>query len=201
MAKVKEMEAVVTSELMANVTKIDVVLTFLAELVFDRFVDHSKTQRPPEQKLYLSDGNIVVLPPGSIDSFLFRKQPPTGCAVRFEEKKGNDYRGVGSANVSIQPALIPILRNGKPIVFEDFGKNGFSVLHGSGIAKGTKMLDNPRAMLSLPLSVEFTLAIFKNPLIDEAKLHNWFDIGGIQIALGNWRPQHGRFAVTKWEVK
>ena len=189
-----------------EISKIEVGLEGLADVVFDRFFDHSKEKRPPEQKLYLTDDNIAVLPPGAIDSFLYRQLPPTGCALRFEGKAGKDYRAAGEANALCNESLIPIIREGKPIVFSAFGSDGWYITNGSGITKGSggaavKQENNPRPTISLPWSVSFSITVVKNQLINEAKLYNWFVAGGILIGLGNWRPQHGRFAVVKWEVK
>jgi len=188
-----------------EISKIEVVLEGMADLVFDRFIDHSSEKRPPEQKLYLDENNVVVLPPGAIDSFLYRQLPPTGCALRFEAKQGKNYRAVGQANALCNESLIPIMRDGKPIVFSAFGSDGWYITNGSGITNKSgvaiKQENNPRPTLSMPWSVSFSITVVKNQLISEAKLYNWFVAGGIQIGLGNWRPQHGRFAVVKWEVK
>ena len=54
----------------SNITEIEVGLASLTDIVFDRFFDHSKEQRPPEQKFYLVEGNKIVLPVDSIIAFL-----------------------------------------------------------------------------------------------------------------------------------
>jgi len=195
-----------SEKLKLEMTRIQVTLEGLSDLVFDRFYDHSAEKRPPEQKLYLSEGNAVVMPGMNIESFLFRQLPPMGCAMSFEGKQGKTYRAVGTAHVMVEQDMIPITREGKPVIFSAFGKDGFYVKHGSGLTKGSggnviKQEDNPRPALSLPWSISFSLLLVKNNTINEAKLYNWFVLGGIQIGLGNWRPRHGRFAVTGWEIE
>ncbi len=189
-----------------EILRIETTLEGLSDIVFDRFIDHSSEKRPPEQKLYLAEGNAVVLPGANIESFLFRQLPPVGCAMAFEGKQGKTYRSVGTAHVIVDQMLIPIMRGEEPVVFESFGKGGFYILNGAPITKASggqvvKQENNPRPCLSLPWSISFSVTLAKNNLINEAKLFNWFMAGGIQIALGNWRPRYGRFTITKWEVK
>ena len=203
MAKVRE-KATETAKV--DFSKIEVTLEGLSDLLFDRFIDHSSEKRPPEQKLYIGDGNAVVMPGANIESFLLRQLPPVGCAMAFEGKQGKTYRAVGAANVLVDQAFIPIMRDGDPAIFEAFGKGGFYIVNGAPITKSSggavvKQENNPRPCISRPWSISFSITLIKNNMINESKLHNWFDAGGLQLALGNWRPRFGRFAVTKWETK
>ena len=49
-----------------EVKNIRVKLGSLSDIMFDRFIDHSKEKRPADQKLYLAENNIVVLPAENI---------------------------------------------------------------------------------------------------------------------------------------
>jgi hypothetical protein len=187
-----------------EITKIEVTLAGLSDLLFDRFIDHSAEKRPPEQKLYLAKGNALMLPGANIESFLFRQLAPVGCALAFEGKQGKHYRAVGAAHVLVDQSLIPVMHVEKPAVFKAFGEDGFYIVNGAPITKSSggaviKQENNPRPCLALPWSISFSITLVRNTLINETKLFNWFAAGGVQIALGNWRPRYGRFEVTKWE--
>lgn len=180
--------------------KIDVELEGLADICFDRFIDHSKEPRPPEQKLYLAEGNRLVLPAANMRAFLFSEK--YGCAKTFEGKKSKDYVRWGQGHVQIDPPLIDFLKKNKPIVFKDF-KGGLWLLEESTVTKASggaiiKQPIQPRPVLKLPWSLKFEISIVKNPLIDSIKLENWFNQGGLLIALGNYRPRFGRFLVKSW---
>ena len=42
-----------------KIQKIDVTIEGIADIMFDKFFDHSKEQRPPDQKIYMASGNIL----------------------------------------------------------------------------------------------------------------------------------------------
>lgn len=183
--------------------KISVELSGLSDIMFDRFIDHSKEMRPPEQKLYLSDGNKMIFPAGNLDSFLFGSKPPPGCAAKFEGKQGKNYCTMGMGHVFIDPMEIGFLSDGEPVVFNDFNSGQFYIHESSPIIgagqSAVKAEVKPRPVLRLPWSLSFVITIIKNGLIDETKIYNWFVAGGVQIGLGTYRPKFGRFAVDMWE--
>lgn len=180
--------------------KIDVILEGLAPICFDRFIDHSKEPRPPEQKLYMAPGNKIVLPAANVRAFLFSEK--YGCAKTFEGKKSKDYIRWGQGHVQVDPPLIDFLDKNKPVIFSNFKKK-FSLLEESAVTKASggaiiKQPITPRPLLSLPWALKFQISIVKNPLIDSIKLENWFAQGGLLIGLGNYRPRFGRFLVKSW---
>lgn len=189
-----------------EVTKIKAGLGSMSDIQFDRFIDHSSEARPPEQKLYLGENNTLVLPSTNIiEGFLFGKKP-AGCATSFEKPKSGQYIAVGLSHIAIKPSLIPFLDDkGKPIRFTKFDGKRFRIsMDAARTQKGSmsiKQEAQPRPVLCLPWALSFEIMIVKNPLVDEAKLYNWFVQGGMQIALGNHRPVYGRFSVEEWEVK
>lgn len=184
--------------------KIAVKLEGLTDIMFDRFIDHSKDIRPPEQKMYLITGNKLVLPSENIESFLFGMKGPPGCALKFEGKEGRNYSSMGLAHVIISPLEIPIMAKGKQVVYKDFKGKQFYVYRSSPkIGSGINVVKSeikPRPVLRLPWSVSFQLKVIKNNLIDDVRLYNWFVAGGVQIALGTYRPKFGRFAVDVWKT-
>lgn len=189
-----------------KIQKIDVTIEGIADIMFDKFFDHSKEQRPPDQKIYMASGNIVVFPSLNINAFLFN-QKGNSCATKFEGKKRNNYISVGQSHIAILPQVIPFKNDkGKDIIFTDFNDGIFYVvsiapttkLSGGGIIKQEV---KPRPVLRLPWFLEFQINLVENNLINENKLHNWFEAGGILIGFGTYRPTYGRFTVKKWKTK
>ena len=179
-----------------------ITLKGMVGLLIDRFIDMSADERPPEQKLYLTEGNLLVFPSENIFSFLYGESPG-GCAKRFEGKRWKEYKMVGMSYTTIQPELIPITRNGKQIRFNKFNDEydkeaKIRVLHHkANVKKGTLNIPSPKArpMIELPWEMNFEVTIFENALINITKMLNWFERGGLQIAIGTYRPRFGRFLV------
>jgi len=186
--------------------KVDIKLSGLSDILFDRFIDHSKDIRPPEQKLYLTDGNKVVLPCTNIDSFLFGEKPP-GCVKAFCSKGSKEFLRVGMSHLNISPGLIHFFDDEeKDIVFDGFDEHSkFWILNQpANTQKGSSVIKQeakPRPAMKLPWNLKFTITIIKNNVIDTTKLYNWFVKGGMEIALCNYRPRFGRFEVKEWDEK
>ena len=184
--------------------KISVELEGVSDIMFDRFIDYSAEKRPPEQKLYLAENNVIVLPVENLNSFLFG-QSPEGCAAVFEAKKRKDYFRVGQSHVFIKGTYLPFLdEKGKPIAFNGFTGQLYTNETAGRVKKGSlsiKQEAKKRPVLRLPWSLAFDIMLIKNNLIDETKLLNWFRSGGLLIAVGTFRPRFGRFRVTQWSVE
>jgi len=185
--------------------KINVMLEGISDIMFDRFIDHSKEDRPPEQKLYLTENNITVLPSENICSFLFGNDP-AGCAKEFEGRKCKTYIRTGLSHVFFDKTFIPFLdESEKEIIFTDFGADSkFGRYLGSGRTKsaGGSSIKQPakyRPILRMPWFLRFDILLIANNLIDSTKLYNYFSNGGILIALGTYRPRFGRFIVKDWK--
>jgi len=185
-----------------DIKKIQVELDGLCDIMFDRFTDHSKEKRPPDQKLYLTGNNELVLPAENIIAFMFGENP-AGCAKKFEGKQGKNYIAMGQGHVFIDPPLIPFERKEEKVIFKDFDNGNFWIHRAAPRTKqGTlsiKQEMKERPVLRLPWKLKFIITVVKNTTIDETKLYNWFVVGGMQIALGTYRPRFGRFEVAKWE--
>lgn len=185
-----------------ELTKIKVQLNSLADIMFDRFIDYSFEKRPPEQKLYLGEGNVLVLPQDNIIAFLFGENP-AGCAKAFEGKQGKTYIRIGQSHVFIDEPMILFLTEGKPVIYQNFDNQLWIHRGAPRTKKGslsikTEMKERP--VLKHPWSLCFGITVVKNNYIDETKLYNWFVMGGMQIALGTYRPRWGRFSIEKWEI-
>lgn len=180
--------------------KIRLTLNGQSEIMFDRFYGQEKDTRPPEQKFYLVEGNVIVLPTENLYSFLFNENPP-GCA-KSEGKGGKDYIRIGQSHLFIDPVdFIPFKRNGKDIVFDGFEGNE-DIYHITGFAPRTKQGSlsikqnlKKRPALKTPWALTFTITLVKNEKITADKVINWFHNGGITIGLGTYRPRFGRFSV------
>jgi len=181
---------------------IDVRIEGLADICFDKFIDHSKEKRPAGEKLYLREGNIAVLPTANMRAFLFGEKS-AGSARTFEGKQAKHYIRWGMGHVHIDPPLIDFLERDKPIVFDDFKKK-FWILEESTCTKSsggsiTKQPIQSRPVLKLPWALKFQITLVENPQIDDAKLKQWFQKGGLVVGLGNYRPRFGRFRVVYWK--
>jgi len=181
--------------------EIAVTASGLAPIMFDRFYDLSQTKRPPEDKVYLHDG-FMVLPPDNIWAFLSCQR--TGCAKVFEGKGWMDYYRACGSFVRIQEHdILPFLNdNRKAIKFDNFKKLTYIYTTNVRVGHGqnTKRDKISRPVLRLPWQVDFHLILFDNELITIQKLEEWFRVGGLLIAWGNGRPKFGRFEIIKWDV-
>ena len=183
--------------------KIGVELEGLADIMFDRFIDHSSEKRPIEQKLYLNEKGELVIPAENIYAFLFSENPP-GCAKAFEGKKGKEYFRLGQGSVFVSPFHIPALHNSLPVVVDKVIGDQFWVFEAAPRTKSgslsIKQEIKPRPVLKLPWNITFEITIIESVLITETKILNWFTKGGIEIGLGTYRPRFGRFHVKRFEA-
>jgi hypothetical protein len=187
--------------------KIKVKLAGVTDIMFDRFHDHSKEVRPPEQKLYLDKDNNLVLPTENIMTFLVGDLNP-GCAKVFEGRKSKDYIRTLKSHLNfgeIYKDLIPFTDGSGKIKFKKFGEK-LRIFAASPVTKASngaliKQEKKDRPVLQCPWYLSFSLELIDNPLINENKLYNYFTRGGILIALGTYRPRFGRFVVEEWELQ
>lgn len=184
-----------------KVTTIEVELEGFSDIMFDKFYAPEKDTRPPEQKLYLTGNNEVIFPSENIHSFLLSEKG--GCAKTFEGRQGKEFIRIGQSHIIIKPSLIPFVRNGQPVVFNNFDDGTFyiSSLSPTTFLKGQaiKQPRKQRPVLTLPWELHFQIDLIENERISSTRLFNWFDQGAILIGLGTYRPRYGRFRVKKFE--
>lgn len=192
-----------------KVFKIDVLLKGISDIMFDRFYDHSKEDRPPEKKLHLNEKSELMFPSEGVHSFLFRDMPPVGV-IRFVEKKSaKDYIAIGQSSVFIGPTRIPFLdEKEKPVKFSGFGDGSQFYINdwSAGLTKisGGKVVKQEirkRPVLRAPWALKFNIEIFPNDKVSPEKLKTYFEVGGLAIAIGTYRPRYGRFLVQEWNNK
>jgi len=173
-------------------------------IMFDRYAGDNKTQLPPEAKLYyLPDGKTLCLPASNVQSFLSAKN--TTSIARLVG--GKTYSSIADAFLSyvmVSPMLLPLTRNGEPIVFTGF-KDGRDEAAGitvdRRVARLPKGIPNPkeRPTVDLPWEVTFSLKIIKNDVIDETLLQEAIRRGGLAIGFGTFRGVYGKFTIARWE--
>ena len=176
-----------------EILKKKVCLTGLTPILFDQYSGDNKTALSPEQKMYLTPGKVLVLPSLNIMSFL-TAQNTESAPKRVLDKR--QYKAVAADLLSclmIEQAEIPFLRNGKPVVFRDFGKDGFSIKR--HVARLPKGIPNPkvRPCLDTPWVLEFDLTIYPSAVLNETLVASIFRDGGRLIGLGTYRGVYGKF--------
>jgi len=177
----------------------------LAPIMFQRYIDNEEGH-PPQELLYLDDDRNVCIPSLNLQSFFGSAESGRGCAGTFPPatQRKNMIRAVGSY-LQVEPLMIPVLRDGKPVRFGNFGPDlqdsvsGIRAVTHKALVKHGKLLipqKRTRPLLSLPWSVEFTLCVI---VIDGKEgitgnlLQLWWQRGGFEIGLGAFRPMFGRF--------
>lgn len=186
-----------------NLTKKSVVLRGIRPIMFDRYAGDNDTQLTPEKKMYYgADGKTVVIPSqnilGMLGSNFF------DCATKRKygkarETKTNAVQGF----LDITPVRIPIMCDGKAIVFQEFGKDGFYIDESTARIKKSANQFVPnfkiRPVLDLPWSLEFDIELYPNDEITMKDVQDLFELGGLYIGIGTWRGRYGKMVIDKWE--
>lgn len=183
-----------------------VVLKGTRDLMFDRYAGDNSTKLEAWQKLYFLPGDIkaIGLPAVNIMSFLSAHNTNSAPKRLRDKRKYKDICNACLSFVELDPMWIPLIREGKPIVF---GKLDGDVDPVSGIyvhrsvARLDKGIPNPkeRPVLPLPWSLAFTLRLAPNREIKEQEILNLFEEGGRALGLGTFRGLYGKFVVDTWE--
>lgn len=183
----------------------DVILEGTAPLMFDRYAGDNDTKLSDEQKVNVIPGTQqICLPAINIISFLSAENTPSVPKVLLDPRK---YKRIARSclnYVSINPDLIPILRDGSRISIGSF-KNDFDPVSGMWIHRCAARLPggipNPkvRPVLPLPWTLEFRLTIVPNEEIQEKMVQWLFEEGGKAIGFGTFRGVFGKFRILKWE--
>lgn len=181
-----------------------VTLTGTMPIMFDKYPGDNKTQLPPEQKMYyLEDGRTICLPAMNLTSFLSATNT-TSVAKLIGKRTFKDLAGAFLGYVLLEPSLVPITRDGVPIVFNGFVNDRDEVARiyiDRRVARLARGIPNNkvRPVVELPWEVSFTLRFFKNDVFSETTLRSAFDLGGMSLGLGTYRGLFGKFVVTRWD--
>jgi len=171
-------------------------------MVFQRYIDNQ--EHPPQELLYLDEHGDLYIPGGNILGFFTNATSGTGCAATFGAKgsKGELIR-LAQSYLTVQPDIIPFLRNGNRIRFGGFAQ-GATVDHESGIRvltntawvhKGKERIPQARRrpVLDLPWTLEFELHLIPFGQLSFNLIDGWMERGGREICLGAFRPFYGKF--------
>ena len=182
-----------------------IILNGLTPIMFDRYAGDNQTQLEPWQKMTFVPGSkIIALPSLNIMSFLSAQNTDSAPKRILDARTYKKFGFACASYVSIKPAFIPFVRDGKPIEFdrlsEDFDAKSGVYIH-RAVARLPKGIPNPkvRPVLPLPWSLEFQMQLMPNPDMQERMLQNVFSGGGIAVGLGTFRPVYGQFEVAFWE--
>ena len=187
-----------------DITEREVTLKGFMPIMFDRYPGDNKTVLEPGQLMYfMPDGKTLCIPAANLSSFL-SAQNTTSVAKLLG---GRGYKKLAMALLSfvqISPMLIPLCRDGEPIVFNGFldDKDIEAQIHvDRRVARLDKGVPNPKArpVVELPWDISFTLRLIKNDEFNETRLRQLFIKGGIALGLGTYRGLYGKFLVDQWE--
>lgn len=199
--------AVVMSNSMTEVVQRKVTLTGLVDIMFDRYAGDNDTKLEPWQKLYLEPGDskVIGIPAINIMSLLSAHNTNSAPKRLRDKRKFKDIANACLSFVSVGPQFIPLLRDGKPIVFGKFGQNEIDPLSKAYIHRSVARLDkgipNPkvRPVVPTPWQLTMDITIFPNREIKEEEIKNLIEEAGRAIGLGTFRGVFGKYLVTQWE--
>lgn len=176
-------------------------LTGIRPLMFDRYSGNNKTELPIAQKLYLlPDGKTVGFPAENIYSFLSAQNSTSVCKA-FYGKRWREFSMSVNSFVLLDNMIYPFVRNKKPILFSGFSESGVDSKSGIFIDRRVPRLKggvpNPKDRPVLPLPWELTigLSLISNDLITKNVLISMFEQGGMMIGFGSYRTVFGKFKV------
>lgn len=182
-----------------------VVLKGTADLMFDRYPGENSTKLEVWQKLYFAPGDtkVIGIPALNILSFLSAHNTNSAPKRLRDKRKYKDIANAALSFCQISPMFLPLLRDGKPIVFgkieNDLDKKSGVYVHRS-VARLDKGIPNPkeRPTLPCPWSLAFDFTMFPNKEIKEQEIMNLLEEGGRALGLGTFRGVFGKFIVDSW---
>jgi len=183
-----------------------VILTGTADLMFDRYAGDNDTRLEPWQKMYFrpGDSKVIGIPALNIVSFLAAHNTNSAPKRLRDKRRYKDMANAALSFVQISPSFLPLLKDGKEIVFGKFDGevdplSGIYVHH--SVARLDKGIPNPkhRPTLPLPWDLSFDFTLYPNREIKEQEILNLFEEGGRAIGLGTFRGVFGKFVVSQWD--
>lgn len=177
-------------------TKINVQLSGLRPMMFDRYAGDNNTQLPPQEMMYLDQEGRLTIPALNIFSLLAAENTKSVCKQFFGKQGRTIAMGIG-AYIDIDPYEIIIKDDNGPIVFSGFNEQ---IRVHQAVARLPKGVPNPkkRPVLVLPWHLSFSVIYQENRQCTLENLRQAFNYGGI-LGLGTFRPYFGRYKVIQWE--
>lgn len=182
---------------MSNKT-IQVTLSGLRPLMFDRYAGDNNTTLPVAERMYLDDNRNLIVPVVNLYSLLCAENTKSVCRQFFGRQGKTIALGIASYTM-IEPFEIPILVNDQSIHFNGTFTDQI-VVHNS-VARLAKGIPNPKArpMLKCPWELKFLVEYQPNPHCTIENLRQAFSMGGT-LGLGTFRPFFGRYDLTRWDI-
>lgn len=181
----------------ANFIEINLRIDSLSDLACDKFWGHSDVKI--DRKIPQDKNGHAVLENQQIKGFLCSTQPRCSCATTFEGKKGKTYCQSAKSNVFISGDSKILNKDGEPIK-ANIDDDNEDTYEKSFIMNGNVRQKKTIAVIKSPWHSYINITLLDNEEIDKDKLKEWFEKGGLKVALGTLRPDYGRFEVTEWKV-
>ena len=177
---------------------IEVQLSGLRPMMFDRYAGDNNTQLPSAEKMYLVDGRRLIVPAVNLYSMLCAENTKSVCRQFFGKNGKTIALGIASYT-TVEPFDIPILSKGQPVEFQ--GWNAQIQLHNS-VARVKGGIPNPktRPVLSLPWDLRFVMTYQENKYCTLENLRQALTMGGT-LGLGTFRPFFGRYELTAFDTR
>lgn len=190
-----------------DLIKRKVKLVGMSDLMFDRYAGDNSTKLEVWQKFYFSQikDRGLVLPALNLHALLSAQNTNSAPKRLRDKRKYKDIANACLSFVQVGPKEIPILRNGKQIIFGRFDQNdrcetSNTYVHRS-VARLKDGIPNPkvRPVICLPWEIEFDLTILPNREIKEQEIANLIEEAGYAIGLGTYRGVFGKYSIASWE--
>jgi len=185
-----------------NITKINIKLSGIRPLMFDRYPGDNNTNLPIAEKMYLDNNLRLCIPTVNLYSLLSAENTKSVCRQFFGKNGKTIGLGINSYTY-IDAITIPLTDDdGNVIVFDKFGEPGksrFWVDKRDARLKNGVPNHKERPVLNLPWNLEFTMFYSENELCTLENLRQAFHMGGI-LGIGTFRPMFGRYELTSFEV-
>jgi hypothetical protein len=181
----------------AKTYKINVQLTGKRPLMFDRYAGDNNTTLPVQEKMYLDESGVLIIPAVNLYSLLCAENTKSVCR-QFFGRAGKTI-GLGIASfTTIEPFDIPLHDENGPIRFGGFNDQIFVTKNVARLARG---IPNPkeRPTLALPWRLKFDVIYIENKECTLDNLRQAFDMGG-KLGLGTFRPYFGTYNLTAFDV-
>jgi hypothetical protein len=175
---------------------IQIQLTGLRPLMFDRYAGDNNTKLQPHELMYLDSAMRLTIPAINLYSMLCAENTKSVCRQFFGKAGKTIALGI-AGYTSIDPFEILLQDEHGPITFSEFGSQVY--VHRS-VARLNKGIPNPKARptLALPWHLDFTVKYSDNKYCTIENLRQAFQMGG-SLGLGTFRPFFGTYELTGWE--
>ena len=159
----------------------------------------AEAKQSPEDKFELNEDNHIIIRDTRIKSGLHTDFSKKMCVTRrhYKSTERNKAGMLMWGLLDFNPTEFPVMRDGVPIVFEGFGKNGVELDIRTAFGKGVPV-EAERPCIMLPWYLEFLLTVYEtdeyNAMMAETDLGRLGNIG-----IGSFNHMFGKFEVTQWE--